>query len=161
MFVPGDKVFYPFHGAGEIRGLEERDFLGEKREYYIIHFPLTDTTIMVPINNTEHLGLRYLSDEKDIKKCFEIIAKEASELEEDWKVRYKKHQDMLKSGRILEIAEVIRNLFDRNRIKELSSTEKKLYNNAIDMLISEIALSVGKNKDEVRSEMVRMLESRA
>jgi CarD family transcriptional regulator len=68
---------------------------------------------------------------------------------------------MLKSGRILEIAEVIRNLFDRNRIKELSSTEKKLYNNAIDMLISEIALSVGKNKDEVRSEMVRMLESRA
>jgi CarD family transcriptional regulator len=128
--------------------------------YYVIHFPLTETTIMVPVNNTEELGLRYLSDQKEIKKCFEIIANAQSEIDEDWKIRYKKHQDMLKSGRLSEIAEVIRNLYDRNKVKELSSTEKKLYNNAIDMVVSEIALSLDKNEESVKIEIVRLLDKR-
>jgi CarD family transcriptional regulator len=160
MFLKLEKVFYPHHGAGEIQDVQEKEILGEKRTYYIIRFPLTETTIMVPADNTEELGLRHIADHKEIKRCFELITSDDSEADEDWKVRYKKHQDMLKSGTTREVTIVIRNLYDRNRVKELSTTEKKLYNNAIRMLISEIALSIGKNQDEVKIELFRLLESR-
>lgn len=160
MFSINEKVFYPHHGAGEIRSIEDKEILGEKRRYFVIHFPLTETTIMVPSDNTEELGLRYLSDAREIKRCLAIISQGQSDTDEDWKVRYKKHQDMLKSGRLGEIAEVIRNLFDRNKVKELSSTEKRLYNSAIDMVVSEIALSVSKDKEKVRDEIMSILEKR-
>ncbi len=158
MFRVGEKVFYPYHGAGEIQNVEEKEILGEKRIYYVIRFPLTETTIMVPSDNTMELGLRNIADQKEIKKCLEIISASEGDIEEDWKVRYKKHQDMLKSGTIQEVTVVIKNLFNRNQIKELSSTEKKVYQNALSMLISEIALSLCKNQDEVKGELFRLLE---
>ncbi len=158
MFKIGERVFYPYHGAGEIQNIEEREVLGEKRIYYVIRFPLTETTIMVPSDNTEELGLRDIADQKEIKKCLEIISSTFSETDEDWKIRYKKHQDMLKSGTIKEVTLVIKNLYDRNQIKELSSTEKKLYNNAINMLVSEVSLCVGRNQEEIKSEIFRLLE---
>lgn len=160
MFAVGEKVFYPHHGAGEIQCVDEKEVLGEKRLYFVIRFPLTETTIMVPADNTEELGLRYLSCAKDVKNCFEIFVSSKSDVDEDWKVRYKKHQDMLKSGKLSEIAEVITNLFDRNKVKELSSTEKKLYNNAIEMVVSEVALSLNKDKEHVKEEIMRLLEGR-
>lgn len=158
MFKVNEKVFYPFHGAGEIQNVEEKEILGEKRIYYVIRFPLTETTIMVPSDNTLELGLRYIADQLEIKKCLELLTASETDPDEDWKVRYKKHQDMLKSGTLREVTSVIKNLFTRNRIKELSSTEKKLYNNAISMLVSEISLSINKNQEEVKSEIFRLLE---
>jgi CarD family transcriptional regulator len=158
MFKVGERVFYPYHGAGEIQSIEEKEVLGEKRIYYIIRFPLTETTIMVPSDNTTELGLRYIADQKEIKRCLELISSSDSDTDEDWKIRYKKHQDMLKSGTVKEVSIVIKNLYDRNRVKELSSTEKKLYNNALNMLVSEIALSIGKNQDEVKTEIFKLLD---
>lgn len=160
MYQKSEKVFYPHHGAGEIQEVQEKEILGEKRVYYVIRFPLTETTIMVPADNTEELGLRYIADQREIKRCFEIITSGDSEADEDWKIRYKKHQDMLKSGTIKEVTIVIRNLYDRNRVKELSTTEKKLYNNAVRMLVSEISLSIGKNQEDVKTELFRLLDSR-
>ncbi len=160
MFQVGDKVFYPHHGAGIIKNAEEKEILGEKRNYYVIRFPLTETTIMIPSDNPEELGLRYLADEIEIKKCLQIISQSKGSADEDWKVRYKKHQDMLKSGSLAEISEVIKNLHDRNEIKELSSTEKKLYQSAIDMVVSEIALSMERDQEEVKSEIERLLLDR-
>ncbi len=148
MFKSGEKVFYPYHGAGEIQKVEEKEVLGEKRVYYVIRFPLTETTIMVPANNTTELGLRYIADPKEIKKCYEIISAKEADTDED----------MLKSGTAKEVSLVIKNLHDRNQIKELSSTEKKLYNSALSMLISEVALSSGKNQDNVREEITKLLD---
>lgn len=161
MFKAGERVFYPYHGAGEIKSVEEKDILGQKRTYYIIRFSMTETTIMVPADNTDNLGLRYVADQKEVKKCLEIISSPAHDSDEDWKVRYKKHQDMLKSGSIKEVSLVIKNLYDRNQVKELSSTEKKLYNNALSMLVSEVSLSVNKHQDDVKAEVNRLLEKRA
>lgn len=160
MFKVGQKVFYPYHGAGEIAKIEEKEVLGEKRTYFVIRFPLTETTISVPADNTAELGLRNIADAKEIKKIYEIITAKETDTDEDWKVRYKKHQDMLKSGSIKEVTVVIKNLYERNQIKELSSTEKKLYNSALNMLISEIALSNGKNLEEVKAELFKLLEKK-
>jgi len=161
MFSPGEKVFYPFHGAGEIVCIEEREILGEKTVYYIIRFPLTETTIMIPVEKGEAIGLRKLSSVLDIKKCFEVLKKSPVTIDDDWKVRYKQNQDLLKSGKIEDIAMVVKILYTRNCQKELSTTEKKLYQSAFNILISEISLALDKTVDEVKTEILNLLAPNA
>ncbi|MGL4561196.1 MAG: CarD family transcriptional regulator [Brevinema sp.] len=161
MFEKGLSVFYPFHGAGQIVDIEEKEVLGEKREYLIIEFPLTHTKVMLPTNNLEMTGLRPLATEKMIKQSFDILASEGDVNTFDWKQRYKLHTEMIKSGRILDIAEVIRNLHRRNIVKELSSTEKKLYNDALDMIAGEISTVLNKDCEEVRKEIETILKEHA
>jgi len=161
MFKKGDKVFYPYHGAGEISGIEERDILGEKKIYYIIRFPLTETTVMLPADNRELLGLRPLATPLEIKYCLEKLKTPDTVVDEDWKTRYKKNQDLLKSGAIDDVALVVKTLYLRNRYKELSTTEKKLYQSALNMLISEIAVALDKSTDDVKEEVTRLMEMSA
>ncbi|MGL4393703.1 MAG: CarD family transcriptional regulator [Brevinema sp.] len=161
MFEKGLSVFYPFHGAGQIVEIEEKEVLGEKREYLIIEFPLTHTKVMLPTNNLDNTGLRPLATEKMIKQSFDILASDGDVNTFDWKQRYKLHTEMIKSGKILDIAEVIRNLHRRNIVKELSSTEKKLYNDALDMISGEIATVLSKDCEDVRNEIETILKEHA
>jgi len=157
MFEKGLSVFYPFHGAGQIVDIEEKEVLGEKREYLIIEFPLTHTKVMLPTNNLNVTGLRPLATEKIIKQSFTILASDGDVNTFDWKQRCKLHTEMIKSGKILDIAEVIRNLHRRNIVKELSSTEKKLYQDALDMISSEIAIVLNKDSENIRNEISSIL----
>ena len=161
MFEKGLSVFYPFHGAGQIVDIEEKEVLGEKREYLIIEFPLTNTKVMLPVSNLTSTGLRLLATEKMIKQSFDILASDGDVNTFDWKQRYKLHTEMIKSGRILDIAEVIRNLHRRNIVKELSSTEKKLYNDALDMIAGEISVVLKKDSEEIRTEIEVILKIHA
>ena len=161
MFEKGLSVFYPFHGAGQIVDIEEKEVLSEKREYLIIEFPLTNTKVMLPVNNLKSTGLRLLATEKMIKQSFDILASDGDVNTFDWKQRYKLHTEMIKSGKILDIAEVIRNLHRRNIVKELSSTEKKLYNDALDMIAGEISVVLTKDSEEIRTEIEAILKTHA
>ena len=161
MFEEGLSVFYPFHGSGQIVDIEEMEVLGEKREYLIIEFPLTNTKVTLPVNNLPSTGLRLLATKKMIKQSFDILASDGDVNAFDWKQRYKLHTEMIKSGRILDIAEVIRNLQRRNIVKELSSTEKKLYNDALDMIAGEISVVLTKDSEEIRTEIEAILNTHA
>ena len=67
----------------------------------------------------------------------------------DWKLRYQMNLDLLKKGSIIDIANVVRALYHRSRIKELPILERKLYDSALKLLIDEISFSLLKGKDEV------------
>ena len=58
MFRVGDKVVYPHHGAAIIKGVEEREVMGEKREYFVLRLSYGDLTLLVPLDNTEEVGIR-------------------------------------------------------------------------------------------------------
>lgn len=161
MFKKGASVFYPFHGAGQIVDIEEKEVLGQKREYLIIEFPLTHTKVMLPTDNLEVTGIRSLADQKTIKQSFDILTSDGDVNTFDWKQRYKLHTEMIKSGKMVDISEVIRNLHRRNAVKELSSTEKKLFNDALDMFSGEVAVILEKDQESVRSEIQALLAKHA
>ena len=79
-------------------------------------------------------------------------------MEEDWKARYQHNFEKIKSGSILNVAEVVRNLFHRNRIKELSIMEKKLYENAYRLLVDEIAYVKNLEKEDAQNIVSEILE---
>jgi len=158
MYEVGAKVVYPVHGVGIINSIEDKTVLGEKRSYYIIKLAISDMTVMIPINKSEQLGLRLVVSDRDVHKALKLIKSEVTAMDEDWKTRYQHNFEKIKSGSILDVAEVVRNLFHRNKIKELSIMEKKLYENAYRLLIDEIAYVKDIEKEEVQGIVAEKLE---
>lgn len=141
MFKIGDKIVYPMHGVGEIEGIEKKVILGKRNEYYLITIINNGMKVMIPVNNAKEIGIRSIIAKKDIKKVMTILSTEAESIEEDWKIRYQNNIDKVKSGSIFEVAEVARDLYRRGSEKELSIMERKLYENAYQLITYEVAMS--------------------
>src|ERR671922_2258348 len=73
VFTKGDKVVYPHHGAAIIEDLVEREVFGERRTYFKLRLAHGDLTLMVPVDNTEEVGLRGVVSKREVKKVFDIL----------------------------------------------------------------------------------------
>lgn len=149
MFTVGDKVVYPMHGAGIIEAIEEREVLGEKRKYYIMRMPIGDMQVMIPLRSVEEIGLRQVIDETGVEQVLGILRGDDSEMSTNWNRRYRANMEKIKSGDIFEVAEVVRNLVHREKDKGLSTGERKMLDNARQILISELVLARQQSLDEV------------
>ena len=146
MFNVGDKIVYPMHGAGVIDSIEEKDILGEKQSYYILKMP-GEVKVMVPTAKAEEVGVRNIIDKSSAEKVISVL--EQDEMDKNWNKRYRDNMDKMKSGDIYEIADVVRNLSFKQKEKGLSTGEKKMLNNARQILVSELVLAEHSNKDEI------------
>ncbi len=151
MFKIGDKVVYPMHGAGVIEAIEEKEVLGERRQYYILRLPVGDMKVMIPINNGAGVGLREVIDSEGVKKVFYILRQQSSAMSPNWNRRYRANLEKIKSGDVYEVAEVVRNLMKRDREKGLSSGERKMLENARQILISELVLATELEEEKAQS----------
>ena len=149
MFEIGDKIVYPMHGAGVIVAIEEREILGEKKKYYIMKMPMGDMKVMVPIDNIEDIGIREVIKNQEVEQVLAVLSDDITKMPQNWNRRYRANMDKIKSGDIYEIANVVRNLMIRDREKGLSTGERKMLNNAKQMLVSEIVLAKDIEHDEV------------
>ena len=75
---------------------------------------------------------------KQVKSVFEVLNQEQSKMQTNWNHRYKKNRDKIRSGDVYQVAEVVRNLSIREREKGLSTGEKRMLNQARQILLSEI-----------------------
>ncbi len=141
MYKVGDKIVYPMHGVGTIEAIEKKVVLGKRTEFYMITIINNGMKVMIPVNNADEIGIRSIISKREIKKVLKILESPADKIEEDWKQRYQNNIEKVKSGSILEVAEVARDLFRRGSMKELSIMERKLYENAYQLVTYEIKMS--------------------
>lgn len=141
MFNVGDKIVYPTHGAGVVEAVEEKKVLKEKQSYYIMRMPVGDIVLMIPVKNAEEIGVRHLIDEKTACDVVEKFSAPVGEFNENWNKRYRDNMVKLKSGDIYEVLEVVKVLMLRDRIKGLSTGERKMLNNAKHIVLSELDLA--------------------
>ncbi len=154
MFNIGDKIVYPMHGAGIIEGIEEKEILGKKRKYYVMKMPMGDMKVMVPIDNMEDIGIREIINNGEVEQVLAVLGDDKTKMPQNWNRRYRANMDKIKSGDVYEIASVVRNLIIRDREKGLSTGERKMLNNAKQMLVSEIVLA----KELEEGEVERLIE---
>jgi len=146
LYKVGDKVVYPHHGAGTVVKKEKREVLGEKREYLTIKILHNDMTVNVPSENAEKVGLRKVIGEDMVKVVLKALTGGGTQMPKNWNRRFKHNRDKMKTGDILELAEVVRNLSLRDREKGLSTGEKQMFVKAKKILASE--LMYAKEMDE-------------
>ena len=148
MYKVGDKVVYPHHGAGTVVKKESREVLGQKREYLTIKILHNDMTVQVPSENADQVGLRRVIGEKEVGVVLKALTGGSTEMPKNWNRRFKHNRDKMKTGDILELAEVVRNLSLRDHEKGLSTGEKQMFVKAKKILASELMYAKDMDEEE-------------
>ena len=113
----------------------------------------SDVKVMIPTAKAEEVGVRNIIDKQSAEKVFKILGQDETEMDKNWNKRYRNNMDKMKSGDIYEVADVVRNLSFKQKEKGLSTGEKKMLNNAKQILVSELVLAEHANKDEVEEQI--------
>jgi CarD family transcriptional regulator len=156
-FEVGDSVVYPHHGAGQVVRKEDKEVLGERREYLTIKILHNDMTVMVPTENAARAGLRRVIDEDTVKKVLAVLQDECSEMPKNWNRRFKHNRDKIKTGDVYELAEVVRNLAIREAEKGLSTGEKQMFTRARKILASELMYALEMTAEQVEVHLDSLL----
>lgn len=149
MFSVGDKIVHPFHGAGVIQDIVDIEVLGEVKKYYTLALPFTKLKLDIPVDAADGIGVRPIMKPEEIDKLYEQFKKPLESLDLNWNRRHKENLDKLRSGDILQVAEVYKYLRIRDKTRSLSTGEKKLYSNSRNAIVSEIILSTGATQEDV------------
>lgn len=152
MFNIGDRVVYPMYGAGVIEEIESRSIDGRNVDFYILRIPVGNLKIMVSVEKAEKSGLRDISTAEEVSNI--VNTAEPITMSNNWNQRYKDNMAKLKTGDLRLIMQVFKTLILRERIKSLSSIEKKLLVTAKQIILSEIILS--HNVDKIDAEQLLM-----
>jgi CarD family transcriptional regulator len=107
-----------------------------------------DMTVNVPTENAEKVGLRKVIGEKEVGVVLKALTGGSTEMPKNWNRRFKHNRDKMKTGDILELAEVVRNLSLRDHEKGLSTGEKQMFVKAKKILASELMYAKGMDEDE-------------
>lgn len=158
MFSVGDRVVYPMHGAGVIEAIEEKEILGERKQYYVMKLPLGEMKVLIPTDNISMVGLRGVIEKEEVPRVFVVLQGDQPEMSTNWNRRYRNHLEKIKSGDIYEVAEVVRNLMLRDREKGLSTGESKMLETARQILVSELILVQGVEQAEIISSLENIFE---
>ncbi|SFC84051.1 transcriptional regulator, CarD family [Bacillus sp. 491mf] len=150
MFQIGDNIVYPMHGAGIIEAIEEKEFSGEKQQYYVIKMSNSNMQVMIPMGKISSSGIRPVTDIIALKHIIHIFQHGETDKLLPWKQRYKVNTDKIKTGEIQEGAEVVRDLMRINKEKALNTSEKKMLDNAHEFLISELGLIKGITENQIK-----------
>jgi len=149
MFKIGDKVSHPSFGVGDVENIAEKKVLGQKENYYILKLIVNEMTLMVPVNKAEEIGLRNIINPETVPEVLNVLRhKTDDEMDRNYKQRIRSQTEMVDSGDILKVAQVVKNYTHRGTIEKLSSTERGLYERARKILVGEIsvACNIEKNK---------------
>ena len=152
-FKVGDKVIYPNHGLGIVEGIEKKTILGTTGGFYLLRMTSSDTTVMVPIENVDNVGLRRAIEADEIEVLFSLLGRGKIDSHQNWKGRFKDNSDKMRSGSIYDAVDVLKNLMYLSRSKNLSFREKRMLDRSKFLVITEIA-EVGQFETSVVEERV-------
>ena len=150
MFEVGDHIFYPMHGAGKVKAIEEKEFSGKKQTYYIIHLLIGNMKVMIPKRKMSKSTIRPVKDLDTVKKIATMFEGRASDETLTWKQRDKMNTDKLKTGKLLGMAEVVSGLVQMQEEKKLNSSDRIMLKKAQEYLMSELKLIEGMTVDKTK-----------
>jgi CarD family transcriptional regulator, regulator of rRNA transcription len=154
-FQVGEKVVYPNHGVATIENISTRSFGSRFERFYLLRVSCTNMTVMVPFSHVGEVGLRKVTRNGDVVRVLCFLASGKCKMNQDWKVRFKENSEKMRSGSLLEIAEVMKCLLIIQIEKPLSFREKKMLDRCRQMILTEICISRGLSEGDA----IRLLDS--
>ena len=138
-FQVGDKVIYPNHGLGVVQGIETKTILGTTCGFYHLRMVANETTVLVPVDNVDGVGLRRAISDEEIERLFSLLGDGKIDNHQNWKGRFKDNSDRMRTGSIYDVVEVLKSLTFLARSKNLSFREKRMLDRAKFLVVSEIS----------------------
>jgi CarD family transcriptional regulator len=157
-FQIGDKVIYPNHGLGVIERIEEKTILGTTCGFYSLRIAANETTVLVPVDNADSVGLRRAIADAEVDRLFRILADGKIDSQQNWKGRFKDNSEKMRSGSIYDVADVLKSLTLLSKSKNLSFREKRMLDRARFLVVSEISEVVHEGQPAIETKVDRALD---
>jgi CarD family transcriptional regulator len=151
MFEVGDIVVYPIHGVARVAAIQKERIGGAEQMCYILETEIRTgnhrPVIKLPVDKAESNRVRKIVDEAEVSKVIDILKNRSLRTDSvTWNKRHREYQEKMRSGSIFQAAEVFRDLTLLKETKDLSHGERRLFDQARNLLIKE--LSIAKRTDE-------------
>ncbi len=159
MYCVGDKVVHPMHGAGTIEEIKEMEVVGKKRKYYVVRFAIGNMVTNVPIESVDSIGIRPIIDKQEARKVLQCFRDAAVEDDNNWNKRQRDNLVKVKSGDIYQVLLVVKELMYRDKLKGLSTSERKTLGSAKQIVVSELVLSEVADISDIESIMNDTVEA--
>ncbi|RLE21327.1 MAG: CarD family transcriptional regulator [Acidobacteria bacterium] len=156
-FKVGDKVVYPSQGVTVVESIAKEVLAGMTVECYHLRLLATESKVLVPIQNIERVGLRPLCDPQDVAQSLSRLKANDTDEKGDWKDRYRANLERLKTGELSEVVDVLLCLADVASRKTLSFRERKMFDQAQQILAYEVAEVEQRKIEDVNHEIGEIL----
>jgi CarD family transcriptional regulator len=142
-FSVGDKVVHPHHGPGQITGVEHRELLDGKKRYYVIEIPATQLTVYVPGRKVDQVGVRPAMTLATVPRVLARLRSQPRRLPQEFKQRQEEVWERLRTGRVMQLAEVVRDLTWHQKRDHLTKKDTTFLAQGKSRLAAEMALVSG------------------
>lgn len=149
MFVIGDYIVHPMHGAGVIQSIVTKKINGAERDYYVLKLPVGDMVVMVPVDGCESIGVRSIISSSEARQVIDSFSGLDICTTQNWNKRYRENMDKLKSGDLFKVASVVKGLMCRDNERGLSTGERKMLHSAKQILISELVIAMNSDYEQI------------
>ncbi len=161
MFQVGDVVVYPIHGVARVVDIRTEEIGGIEQPCYILEAEVRTITpkpvIKLPVSKAEANGVRKIVDEQDTSKVIDILKARGMKPDgQTWNRRNREYQEKMRTGSIFKAAEVYRDLSLLKESKDLSHGERRLFDQARNLLIKELSIA-RRTEERVIEEMLAMI----
>ena len=152
-----DYVVYPKHGVGQITEYRKMNIGGIDIETYILKFEKDKANGMVPVNKQSHL--RPLATINQVNKCISILKSKPKIKRSMWSRRAQEYEAKISSGKIYELAEVVRDLNKGDDIMvDQSYSERQLFEKAYDRILTEFQIVLNLNLEDTQKKLDKALK---
>ena len=152
-----DYVVYPKHGVGQITEFKKINIGGIDVETYVIKFEKDKANGMVPVNKQSHL--RPLATVNQINKCIAILKSKPKIKRSMWSRRAQEYEAKISSGKIYELAEVVRDLNKGDDLMvDQSYSERQLFEKAYERILSEFQIILNISLEDTQKKLDKALK---
>ena len=152
-----DYVVYPKHGVGQITEFKKINIGGIDVETYVLKFEKDKANGMVPVNKQSHL--RPLATINQVNKCISILKSKPKIKRSMWSRRAQEYEAKISSGKIYELAEVVRDLNKGDDLMvDQSYSERQLFEKAYERILSEFQIVMGVSLEDTQKKLDKALK---
>ena len=152
-----DYIVYPKHGVGQITEFKKINIGGIDVETYVIKFEKDKANGMVPVNKQSHL--RPLATINQVNKCISILKSKPKIKRSMWSRRAQEYEAKISSGKIYELAEVVRDLNKGDDLMvDQSYSERQLFEKAYERILSEFKIILGVSLEDTQKKLDKALK---
>ena len=152
-----DYVVYPKHGVGQITEFKKMNIGGIDIEAYILKFEKDKANGMVPVNKQSHL--RPLATINQVNKCMSILKSKPKIKRSMWSRRAQEYEAKISSGKIYELAEVVRDLNKGDDLMvDQSYSERQLFEKAYERILTEFQIILDLNLEDTQKKLDKALK---
>ncbi len=156
VFEKDQLVVYPAQGVGRVEGIRTYEIGGVESDFYVVRILSNNATLLVPTANARGVGLRSICDAEygqSVLSSLHDWTDFKGNVGLNWNRRYREYSEKLKSGDLVDVAHVLKELIFISQNKELSFGERRLMEQAMGLITTELAFALERDREALQQEI--------